>query len=157
VPAGWQGFTFANPTSPFQQNFNAIAAKDPKAAFAYGMNNGINSAGDINSFTQQLNAKYGNGTGQAIMGMINGQGGDTGLSQSLGVQDASAWNPYGRAGSQAKGNTYTVNGQTFTLPNVAGTRPAFDPAAAQAAAARTATNGPGTSAWWAAVNGLQGK
>ena len=180
----WRNFTFQNPTSPFQQNFNALYAQNPDAAFSYGFNTGNRPGGaaDSNALVEAMNARYGNGIGQGLISAYGG-GPFSATSQqgrSLGVP--ADWS-VGRGGFATQaGQGWNYGGQTYNLANQVNTGVkrnffgrngpdgySLDPATAAMQRQndgvtgwnqggnpiRTPTQsaGPGSPAWWAAVQG----
>ena len=117
---GWRNFTFQNPTSPFQQNFNSLAAQNPDAAFSYafGSRGSPGSAQNSNDLINAMNAQFGGGMGQAALGAYNPGSFEpnSAMSQSLGLP--STWHGAPGVGTfDPTGKAFSFGGQTYNLAN----------------------------------------
>jgi hypothetical protein len=172
VSQNWINFKFGNPTNPFEQNFNAIAGKNPYAAFSYGLaqGGGPGAMGAANDLRTALKAAGYNDAG--IQSAFAGGGVDptSALGKSLGLTNAWGAPDPGRGYFDPLGKTYNFQGNTYDLSNQVntGSLPSWigggsgysnDPTTAAyqkqnlAAMGNQGAGGIGTPAWYAALQG----
>lgn len=147
----WQSFTFANPQSGFEQNFNYLAGIDPNLAFSYG----LQPQAPGNVVKRGVDAYTGSNIGNLLIGAFNEpQAGTT--PSWLGV--AQGWTPP-KYGSQwnvdATGKGLTYGGKNYTLPwadtAYIPQTPWWQGGTTPMTSAPDA--GAGSDAWWSAVLG----
>lgn len=148
----WQSFTFANPSSGFERNFNYLAGIDPMLAFSYG----LSPQAQPNVVKRAVDAYTGSNIGNVLTNQFNEPVPGSAQWNALGM--AQGWTPPKASvdwSIDATGKGLTYGGKNYTLPWAdtayipqtpwwqGGTTPMTS----------APDTGAGSDAWWSAVLG----